>query len=407
MIRFQTIIFLAVAALLIFSCEAPRLNPLDPQSNAYNLGQFDGYVFSYPREALANVRVTWKNQNISTQTDSKGYYKFTDISVSDGIVYLEKEGFKKDSINVVWNNQKNIRLDERVLDYTIGIVDGVVRAAAPLLKPLAGVKTFWKNQNILITTDSQGNFSLNNIPYGNGWLYFEYDGYSKDSVYINFSDQREKVKHLGNIYLNSIPKLHEFKIYTSVENRYPDIKRYRMEVQVNISDDEGEIDSVFLKCDELKFSKSINYNLTSRNFEGSYIQSDLNLSSMEEVIGKNFYIVVKDLQKKTFTVGSSNIKRIITDVINLVSPANSEFTTSLPTLKWERYLPGFNFYYSVQIYTNEIFPILMYNKEKISKADIQLIINSNLSAGDYYWVIWCIDDFGNRARSRPATFSVK
>lgn len=406
MIRFKTVLSIIIIAFSISSCDAPRLNPLDPQSGDYKLGQLDGYVFSYPHDALLGARITLTNQNISVETDSRGYYKIEGVKTIDGEIVIEKEGFTNDTIAVRWNNQKNIRMEESVLDYSIGQIDGTVRAAAPSLKALSGAKVFWKNQNILLTTDSQGYFKLTNIPFGNGWLYFEADGYSKDSMFVEFGNQREMIKHLNNIYLNSIPKLHDFKIYTSVENWYPDKRRYRMEVQVSISDDELDIDSVFLKCSELKFSKAIRYNSSSRYYEGSYIQSDLNLTSMEEAIGKTFYIVVKDANNKSFTIGSSNIKRIINDIIDLDSPVNSVTVNSLPTLKWIRLRPGFKLHYWVQVYTNDVSPILMWDKDNVTEEEFQATVDTPLSTGDYFWVVWCVDDFGNKARSRPATFSV-
>ena len=406
MIRFKTVLSIIIIAFSISSCDAPRLNPLDPQSKDYKLGQLDGYVFSYPHDALPGARITLTNQSISVETDSRGYYKIEGVKTIDGEIVIEKEGFTNDTIVVRWNNQKNIRMEESVLDYSIGQIDGTVRAAAPSLRALGGAKVFWKNQNILLTTDSQGYFKLTNVPFGNGWLYFEADGYSKDSMFVEFGNQREMIKHLNNIYLNSIPKLHDFKIYTSVENWYPDKRRYRMEVQVSISDDELDIDSVFLKCSELKFSKAIRYNSSSRYYEGSYIQSDLNLTSMEEAIGKTFYIVVKDANNKSFTIGSSNIKRIINDIIDLDSPVNSITVNSLPTLKWIRLRPGFKLHYWVQVYTNDVSPILMWDKDNVTEEEFQATVDTPLSTGDYFWVVWCVDDFGNKARSRPATFSI-
>ncbi len=407
MIRLIITISAIVIAILFTSCDAPRLNPLDPQSPAYNIGQLDGYVFSYPRDPLPGARVTFKEQNLSVITDINGYYKIEKARLQNGIVYIEKEGFKKDSILVVWNNQKNIRLEERRLDYTIGKIKGIVRASAPSLKALQNVKVLWKNNNILTSTNKQGEFVFENTSYESGWLFFETANYSIDSFYVEFSNQREESKDIGTIYLNSIPMLHDFKIFTSVENRYPEKKTYRMEVHVNISDDEGEIDSVFINCDELKFSKLIRYNLTTRNFEGSFTQSDMNLFSMEEAIGKNFYIIVKDLNNKSFVVGFSNVKRVINQIIAVDSPINGIATSTTPILKWQKLQPGFNFYYSVQIFTDEVSPILMWDKDNISKDDFQCVVDTPLSAGDYYWVVWCVDDYGNKARSFLATFSVR
>ena len=412
MIRLIITISIIVIAILFTSCDAPRLNPLDPQSPAYNIGQLDGYVFSYPRDPLQGARVTFKEQNLSVITDVTGYYKIENVSLQNGIVYIEKEGFKKDSVFVVWNNQKNLRLEERRLDYTSGRIKGVVRAAAPSLKALQNVKVLWKNKNILTSTNQQGEFIFENTLYESGWLFFETANYSIDSFYVELNNQREESKDIGTIYLNSIPILHNFELFTSVENKPPNIINYRIEVHAEISDEEGDIDSVFLKCDELQISKAINYNLSTRQFEGRFKTLELNLSSIEDVIGKDFYIVVLDRNSKTFDVGSSNIKRVIKDYVGIRSPANDEFTSSLPAFSWNRFQPGFNFEYSVEVFTRETIPVLIWSRANIKKDDTQTFMTTTpsftgLPAGDYYWVIWCIDDFGNRAQSTPGTFSVQ
>ena len=96
MIRILTIISLFAISIAFFSCDAPRLNPLDPQSSDYKLGQLSGKVFATPHEELAGVQVIWKNQNIVVETDASGQYKIADLKMDDGILYFEKDGFAKD-----------------------------------------------------------------------------------------------------------------------------------------------------------------------------------------------------------------------------------------------------------------------------------------------------------------------
>ena len=390
---------------LVLSCDAPRLNPLDPQNPDYNIGQIDGFVYSRPHDPLLIAKVTWKQQNISVETDSLGYYKIDEIEITNGFVYIEKEGFKKDSVRVSWNNQKSVRLEETILDYTTGQIDGTVRAAAPSLKTLSGVKVFWKNQNILITTNSQGNFGFNNISYNSGWMFFEIDGYSKDSLYVELSGQIGKVKHLNDIFLNSTPKLNVFQIFTSVKNDYPDKQIDSLFIKANVSDAENEIDSVFVRCTELNINKRLLFNSNSGFYENQFIPNDLGLNSLDEGIGQNFEIIVKDKSRKIFNVGFSTIKRVIRKNITFISPANLENVKKPIKFVWSRFLPGFNFSYTFQIYTDD--KILVMQKENISKDEIEFSLALDLTPGVYYWVIWCVDDFQNRGSSLPASFVVQ
>ncbi len=401
-------LFVCVILVGLASCDVPHLNPLDPQNPDYSFGQIDGYVYSRPRDPLPKAKVTLKQQNISVETDSQGYYKIDGAKITDGIVFIEKEGLKKDSIRVLWNKQKSIRLEGKILDYTMGQIDGTVRAIAPSLKALSGVKVFWKNQNILITTDSQGNFSFNNIPYNNGWMFFEIEGYSKDSLFVELNSYVEKIKHLNNIYLNSIPLLNSLFIYAGVENRYQDDQKDTLYVQANISDAENDIDSVNVRSTSLNLNKKLKFNTKKNVYELIYFYGTKNsIPPIDDAIGKSFEIIVKDRLGKTFNIGLSTIKRVIRQEILFESPANGVIVSPKPVYRWYRFLPGFNFKYMMQIFTNENTPQLKWEKSDISKDDIEIIPNINLTPGDYYWVIWCIDDFQNRARSKPATFNVQ
>ncbi|NJD22190.1 MAG: carboxypeptidase-like regulatory domain-containing protein [Melioribacter sp.] len=306
------------------SCDAPKLNPLDPNNPNSKLGQLNGFVKTQPapQQAIAGVKVSWKSDNRTLETDANGFYKLENLPIVDGFLYFEKEGYSKDSIRINWQNRKSIDL---------------------------GIKA-----------------------------------------------------------LNAIPKLDNLLIYTSVENRYQDDQKYTLFVQASISDVENDIDSVFVSCTAINFNQQLKYNSQTRVFELSYPYGSKNsVPSIDDAIGKNFEIIVKDKVGKNFSVGSSSIKRIIKQEILFELPANGITVGSKPVLKWNRFLPGFNFKYWVQIYTDDIILKLMWDKSNISKDDIELVTEINLPPGNYFWVIWCIDDFQNRTRSKPATFTVQ
>lgn len=409
MIRLIKLIFLFIVITVLSSCDAPRLNPLDPLGQNYTRGQIDGYVYSYPRAALSGVRVTWKNENISVETDSKGYYLIENVSTtSDGYVYIEKDGFTKDTISVQWNKQKSVRLNETVLDCTAGTITGTVKAASPSSKVLANVKVIWKNQNVFTYTDAAGSFSFSNIPFEDGWVIFEVDGYSKDSTEVSFSNQREGLKKIDTKYLNSVPTLNSFVINTSVENNNTS-KNYYMIVSASITDTEKDVDNVLLTCSELSFSKTLSYNPDTKCYEGTYQQSGL--EAIQNKVGKAFSIIAVDGNARQFNLGSTMITRIIKDQISLSSPANQDIVTSMPViLKWQSFSPGFSFHYLAKVYTTGTSePVWL--QDNISSNDIQVEIgtaeNPILSDGYYIWELWCVDTFGNKSRSIKADFYVQ
>lgn len=374
------------------------------KSLAFTIGLIDGYVFTFPRVSIAGVKVIFKNQNLITETDATGYFKLENASMKNGMIYFEKYGFAKDSTLVQWGSEKNKRIDDKYLSSTVGQIDGYVKGERSR-SGIPGVKVFWKNQNLLIQTDATGYYKLINIPKQNGTIYFEKDGYGKDSSFVQWGDPANL--KLDDELLNSNPVLNNLFIYTVVENKYPDIQKITMSIQADVSDLENDIDSIFVRCNSLNVYKRLVYNYNTQYFERSFSPSDLNLSSMDDAIGKNFEIIVKDTKKKIFNIGSSNVKRIIRQEVLPDLPANKQTVGVKPTLRWKRFEPGFNFRYMVQIYTDEIPASLVWERDYVSKDAIDIVPEISLTPGDYFWVVWCIDDFQNRGKSKPASFIVQ
>lgn len=371
----------------------------------YTIGTLDGFVYDISRNPLKDVKVLWKNQNIFSETNSNGYYKLQNVSLKDGWLYFEKEGFKKDSVYVSWGGQNSLRISDRTLSYTSATIFGFVKTVSLPRRVIPNVKVFWKNQSMITETDAAGRYQFDNVIQNNGWLYFEKDGYSKDSVFVQFNNQ--PIKQIDDRFLNANPRLTELSIYTTVQNRYPDIQIQRLYVQAAIADDENDVDSVFVKNSSLNFSKRLIFNPETNKYENNFRTVDLKLNSIEDAIGTDFTITAKDKAGRIFTVGSSSIKRLITQEIIIDSPVNRATVSSSPTFVWKKFSPGFNFKFAVQVYTDETAPILVWEKKNIPKDAVETICDITLPAGDYFWVVICIDDFGNSSISKPGTFTVK
>lgn len=295
-------------------------------------------------------------------------------------------------------------LDPSGPDYKLASIEGNIRTTALPQQPIAGVKVFWKDKNLTAQTDQNGYYKLDELVMNDGILIFEKDGYSKDSARVVWGGQKSKRE---DVSLNAIPQVNQFNLFTIVQNRYADVQDTRLTCQVSISDPDNTIDTVYLKCNELGFSKKLGFSPVLNLFEGTFSPADLNVTSLDIVIGKKFEVVTVDNSRKTFLTGSTNVMRIIKQEVIIREPLNKISVNPRPALKWYRFLPGFNFKYKVEIYTDELVPQLIWDKENISKEDVETTPDFDLSKGEYYWVVWAVDDFKNRCRSKPASFVVK
>jgi hypothetical protein len=373
---------------------------LEEKLLGYTIGSLDGFVFTPPRSAVAGVKVIWKNENKFSLTDAGGYYKILDIQMHNGMLYFEKDGLKKDSQYVQWSTQNNLRVADKILDYNVGQVKGSVKTISLPRTGIKNVRVYWKNQNLLVYTDTDGNYLLNNVNYENGWLTFDKDGYRSDSIFVQFGNQN--VTTLSDMFLNSIPLLESINISTTVIHRYTET-RYRLFVQAKIVDSESDVNLVRIRNDALGFDQQLIYNPSSGFYEINY---DFGQKNISLALGKDFIVTARD-NNNISTIGTARLTRVIDKEVVPKEPINSAVVGSSPTMIWERFSPGYNFNYRIEIYTATIPSELYWSKSNISSDDVRLVPDVTIPGGDYYWVIWCVDEFNNQSRSKEASFIVK
>jgi len=293
-------------------------------------------------------------------------------------------------------------LDPQNPSFQLARIEGVV--SGPHNIKLSGVNVYWKNQNVLVKTDISGNFSIDRLSLQNGMLYFTKAGYNNDSSFINWGGQKDY--HVTEV-MNSLPNLDSVFVYSIVQNYWPNGQIFTLTVQAAVSDQENDIDSVFVQCIPLNINKNLVYNPLTRFYELTL--SNISLNFLEQTIGNTFEIIVKDFSGRKLNVGYSGIKRIITDQVSFISPANGNTTGSEPVFVWSRYQPGYNFTYMIEVYTNPTNnpSEFIYSKNNISSDSLSFTMTNKLTTGSYYWVIWSVDEFKNRSRSKPATFVVQ
>lgn len=475
-------ILILVLLIAVQSCDAPHINPLDPENPDYKFGQLDGVVFNNSSKRLEGVKVIWKNQNALTYTDTNGYYKVEDIPRTNGTIYFEKDGYAADSLQVDWQNQKNKTLANKTLEYAIGIIDGIVltsdgRTASDVkvlwgnqniltttnssgyyklknLKTTDGklyfekdglkkdsadvkwnkqdsirvaektlvfrkgklyglvkteslpstgipnVKVFWKNENKMVFTNANGEYSFDGVAYNDSWLYFEKDGYASDSVEVKFGSGN--VQEVGEKRLNINPVLENINITTAVTYKNTGQTTFKISVQASVVDKDDAIDSVFVNCSAINFNRALSYNTLTKYYEVEQNYGTVNLSAG---LGKDFNVTVK-VNGKKYDVGKTKLTRVLDKEINQISPKGGTVVSSTPTLKWERFLPGFSFKFRIEIWTDETPAELYWSRDNVSESEIQITPEVTLPAGEYFWVIWCIDEYNNQTRSKEGSFVV-
>ncbi len=304
------------------------------------------------------------------------------------------------------NAPRNNPLDPENPNYPFASISGKVLTFSLPYTGIPGVSVYWSNANLIVKTDTTGNFVINNILPVNGQLIFTKTGYRADTLNVVWKNSKSLIY---NVNLNKIPQLDSISIYTVVINQFtPPGQSYQLVINCKITDKDNDIDSVYVENSQLNLKKALDFNVTNKDYETTLNNQDLNVTDIEQTIGLNFNIIVKDIFNRIYNIGSDKVSRVIKNGPVIQFPANDTTVSSQPVLSWQRYPTGFPFRYMVEIYTNDIANSqLVLKQDNISSNAITYKLTQSLNAGNYYWVIWVIDQFQNRCRSLPATFRVQ
>jgi hypothetical protein len=300
-------------------------------------------------------------------------------------------------------------LDPQNPDRPFVEISGKVLTESLPNSPIPDAEVYWENEGVVKHTGQKGEFQFSDLEKQNGWLTVEKQGYSKDSMFIDWN--KDNTQNL-QILLNSLPTADSINFYSIVQNKHapgPQSEQlFHFVIEADVSDREGDVDSVFLRNNSLETSFNLTYNPASKFYEKTFTNYDISLDKdeVDEIVGKEFNLIVKTNAGGEIKIAEADITRLIKEEIEYISPANNELVEVPFEILWQRFKPGFSFEYLVQIYTNEISEEVIW-EQRISSDSISVNMSENLASGDYYWVIWSIDEYLNRTRSKPATFTIE
>jgi hypothetical protein len=281
---------------------------------------------------------------------------------------------------------------------------GEVKSVSIPYHPIMDVLVHWPDISISTTTDQSGQFSIELIDADAGWLQFIKKGYHPDSTYVSWQDSDQ---HFFEIFLNAHTVMENCEVFSVIENRYPSLQTELMLIFFELCDVDNDIDSVFLDIPIIEQTHLLPYNTTNKRYERTFSLYDFDITSLDQLTGHPLFISVTDIFNQTINLDISPINRVIRDEIIFIAPSGNEVTTANPNLSWELFTPGFSHTYSLEVFTSEITPTRVWHEESLPDSLFEYTVDSTLIPGEYFWVIWAIDEFGNRTRSKPASFQVQ
>lgn len=301
------------------------------------------------------------------------------------------------------NAPRNNPIDPNNPDISFSVIEGSVSTSYAPVTGIPGVLIFWEPGNKLVKTDADGNFIIENIRSTDGKLILQKEGFRTDTIIISWNGSSRISKQ---VHLVSLPKLEYLNINASVEYELSGMSS-KLSFTAKIEDKDSQIDSAYIENTLIGLKKKMEF--SEEEYSLVINQDDLQSNNLEDLIGEDFDLFISDSALgNAFKVGSGRITRVINSEPQAVSPANSDTISSPPIVQWNQVLLGFYFTYLIQIQTNEAGNNeLVYSSNPIESGITSLNTEYSLSPGEYFWVVWVVDQFNNRARSRPAIFVVQ
>jgi hypothetical protein len=266
---------------------------------------------------------------------------------------------------------------------------------------------FLQPENLTIITGDDGRYTFSNLKPGNYQLSSTAPGFSEDSATIDLQQNAQI-----DLVLDSLPYFRDIKITTHHVSRWfppDDMYSIRYETTASDGDGDGDIEKVWLQIESIAYTDTLQRSSPGSNiFKGEAFTSDLSINSLHELIGKPFVFFVNDLPGQIVKSTNQFLSRIIEDTPQLVSPIGLEDLNSFPiTFTWQAII-NISYSYSLKI---EIFSISLGLKvDEVNDIPFDATtaqFSGPLSTGDYYWILYIIDEFGNSSTSREGSFRIQ
>ncbi len=292
------------------------------------------------------------------------------------------------------------------INSTKGIIEGTVQSFSVPYVGINNVRVFWERNNIFVRSDTSGKFIISDAEKVDGLLIFEKEGYNPDTVNVEWNGA--KLLNLS-VNLNQLPVLDSIAIYTTVINNFNQpLQNFELTILARISDPDKDIDSVYVSNSFLKLNSGLEYNLTDKVYQATLNIDTLGITDLEQTIGLDFQINVIDIFKKNHNVGSGKVTRVIKNEVQLLLPSEGSNVDSLPAFSWQKFNTGFLYHYLLEVYTNDLANAqLVFRVDDLPSDSLSFKTKKALAKRDYYWVVWAVDRFKNRSRSKPLVFIVK
>ncbi|NUN70187.1 MAG: hypothetical protein HUU02_10800 [Bacteroidetes bacterium] len=261
------------------------------------------------------------------------------------------------------------------------------------------------SDGLTVRSDSAGFFSVKELPAGMQSFIAVKSNFPNDtfSVSIPAGGTATIVREM-----NSAPVVTMKQIVTHKIDYVEYFPRYYVTVSASVTDPNGitDLSGAWFAVSTYRFP--MEYSPTTKLFSVTVEKDSFPTNSIEWLINKPLTIVSTDGQGATNVSDPFMVTRIIE---NTAAPITQDTTTGTPLFKWKPPAVSFNYTSIITVARRgtettvwKYAGLLSFFEELQYPTDGSVV---PLSAGNYFWTITIVDDFGNTSRSQESYFTVK
>lgn len=270
---------------------------------------------------------------------------------------------------------------------------------------IAGAEIVRLSNGLSVRTDSGGMFTMGGLPAGAQAFVAVKSNFPNDTFTVT-------VPAGGSVQvireLNSAPVVTAREIVTHKIDYVEYFPRYYITVSASVTDPNGitDLSAAWFAVSTYRFP--MEYSPTTKRFSVTVEKDSFPTNSIEWLINKPLTIVAEDGHGATNISDPFMVTRIIE---NAAAPITQDTTTGTPLLKWKPPAVSFNYTSTITVARRgtettvwKYSGLLSFFEELQYPTDGSV---APLSAGNYFWTISIVDDFGNTSRSQESYFTVK
>ena len=253
-------------------------------------------------------------------------------------------------------------------------------------------------------SDENGVFHLLDLTSGVHTLVAGKAGYSSDTVSVTIVPGKPKQV---DFHLDALPVSSDIAAISNHISQWWPGPVYEAEIAASVSDADGasDIASVSVNIDTLV--RAMSFSPADRMFHASIKSEELPGGTLQWLVGKPVLIKARDNPGNSSSSQPVFITRIIEETPVAVFPSSLDSATARPTLAWSQlYLP-YPFTYEVRVIRVDAgLQTEVWSRSGITNSVSTMGVDQSLATGSYYWTVAVVDEYGNRSRSKEASFIV-